>query len=138
LASPVLGDTNCAKGTSGTASGQSKSTGAAKTDPVAAVFALPKGVSLNAKQTAAYKKLKADNEGAYRAVVRGIQSPNKETSNKALKQASDLRIKIRAGIRDILAMPVVDAQNAAAQEFRAAHTAVRRLGDSGGSCPCGR
>ncbi len=144
LASLVLGDTYYSNGRSGTASAQGRSaaTGAEKKDPLAVVFALPKGVVLNAKQTAAYKRLKADNAGAYRTALRGIQSQNKETSNKSLKQAADLRRKISAGIRDILAMPFVDAQNAAAQsaaqEFRAAHTAVRRLGDSSAPCPCGR
>jgi hypothetical protein len=141
LASPVLGDTNYTTGKSGTAPAQSKTAGTEKKDPLAVVFALPKGVVLNAKQTAAYKKLKADNEGAYRTALLGIQSQSKETSNKSLKQAADLRTKIHAGIRDILAMSVVDAQNAAAQaaaqQFRAEHTAQRRLGSSA-PCPCGR
>jgi hypothetical protein len=62
---------------------------------VASAFALPKGVTLNSKQQAAYDELKQAQEGELRQAI----------AAKSAKAIRDCRAKIRAGIQEILAMP---------------------------------
>jgi len=106
---------------------------------VAAVFALPHNVVLNAKQQAAYNKLKRDNESTLRTAVAQAQSKNKEESAKGLTKSKEVRTKVHAGIKDILAMPAKDAEAAALKaQQQAAYEASLRRSQSGGACPCGR
>ena len=148
LASPVLGDANCGKSNGGSAAGAaaggskasaSAPSSPAKKDPAAAAFALPHGVTLDAKQQQVYNKLKRENEAALRAAIQGVQSKNKDESAKALVKAKEIRTKVRAGMKDILAMPAVAAQQAAAADYarRAAAVAAERQ-QRDGACPCGR
>ena len=141
LASPLLGIENCPKGktakSSSSAASSAKSSAAkkdVKKDPVELAFALPHGVVLNAKQQQAYNKLRHDNEGALRSAVQGIQSNNKTVEAKSLKQAKDVRLNIREGMKQILAMPALEAQQKMASEYAARKAAHARERD----CPCGR
>lgn len=152
LASPALGDTTYKKSSStGSASASSanrSSTGTRDSrtgrDPVASVFALPPGTKLNDKQQAAYDKLKSENESALRSSISMIQSKDKDQQTKGLKQNKEVRAKVRAGMKTILAMPSVEAQQNAmkAQQEAARAYAARRSYSSGSSsrsgCPCGR
>jgi hypothetical protein len=119
-----------------TSSGSSQGTKPTK-DPVAAAFALPHGVTLDAKQQKAYKKLKSQYESPLRNAIASIQSNNKDESAKGLKQSREVRAKIKTGIRDILAMSSGQPQQ---NNSTASPAAYQRPagGSAGGNCPCGR
>ncbi len=87
-------------------------------DAVAAAFALPKGVVLNADQQAAYDELKSKYEGELSQAFDDVQSADGAAARaKALKEARETRKKIRAGIQEILAMPYrAAAEQAASQQ----------------------
>ena len=142
LAAPLAADVKSGSGSTASASSQStQALGVLKKDPVEAVFALPHGTRLNAKQQAAFDKLKRQNESALRSAIALAQSKDKTQSAKGLTQGHDLRVKIHAGIRDILAMPLVEAEQSAirAQQAADANYAARKAyRDRGYSCPCGR
>lgn len=131
-------------------------------DPVAMAFSLPYGTKLNAQQQGAYDKLKRQYESPLRTAVAEIKSSDKNQSAKGLKDSSEVRSKVRSGIKEILAMPAVAMQTEAMrQAYRAEQAAayehwLRRSGyydpyhansyaapassgaSGGGACPCGR
>jgi hypothetical protein len=119
-----------------TSSGSSQGTKTTK-DPVAAAFALPHGVTLDAKQQRAYKKLKSQYESPLRNAISQIQSNDKNESAQGLKQSREVRAKIKTGMKDILAMSSGQPRQNAPAASPAAYQ--RPAGNSaGGSCPCGR
>lgn len=162
LASPLWAAENCAKDKAGTSAQTSKSKSTASTsagtksssgkhelkaakDPVVVAFSLPKGTELNDKQQRAYAKLKRDNEKAYRAAVdKTTRTTDKDEKRKAAKEAHELREKIDVGMKDIMAIPIVDAQKEAIKEakdlYRARHGIYYAYPSSGGGsrCPCGK
>jgi ribosomal protein S20 len=121
-----------------TSSGSSQGTKTTK-DPVAAAFALPHGVTLDAKQQRAYKKLKSQYESPLRNAISQIQSNDKNESAQGLKQNREVRAKIKTGIKDILAMSSGQPrQNAPAVSPAAYQRPAGGSAGAGGSCPCGR
>ena len=104
-------------------------------DPVALAFRLPSGTMLNAKQETAYEKLKTKYESTLREALDLLHSKDKTEQSKGLKLNRDTRAQIRTGIKDILAMPYVDAQKAAASSYGNGSGYAR---PAGGGCPCGR
>jgi hypothetical protein len=131
-----------------TATAESGSATAGKTaprDPVALAFALPKGTVLNSRQEAAYNKLKKENESPLRSALQQISRTNdKSEKAKLARQANDTRATIKTGIHEILAMPAIEAQKMAAQEYSARKNreysarAASGSRSSPGACPCGR
>jgi hypothetical protein len=76
----------------------------ASKDPTASAFALPNGVTLNAKQQAAFDQLKADKQPELQQAIDDLQS-SKTASGKAAKKVRDLRAEIRKKINDIIYTP---------------------------------
>jgi hypothetical protein len=124
----ALGDSN--------SSGSSQGTKTTK-DPVAAAFALPHSVTLDAKQQKAYKKLKNQYESPLRSAIAQVQSSDKNESAKGVKQSHEIRAKIKTGIKDILAMSSGQPRQNAPAVSPAAYQRPAG-GSAGGSCPCGR
>jgi hypothetical protein len=104
-------------------------------DPVALAFALPRSVTLNAQQQKAYDRLKSQNASTLRSALAMAQSQDKQDRAKGLQQSKETRAKIKSGIKEILAMPAVEAQKNAS-----AYAAQQRAAASsgGGRCPCGK
>ena len=93
----------------GNAASPGAAAGAAKKpaskDPATSAFALPKGVTLNAKQQAAYDQLKADKEPELRQAIDELQNDKSGATAQAAKKLRDLRAEIRKGINDIVYAP---------------------------------
>lgn len=72
-------------------------------DPVATAFALPKGVTLNAQQQAAYDQLKGDKEAELREALDAVQNSDSNTpSAQALKKLRECKAEIRKAIDAIV------------------------------------
>jgi len=132
--------------TSSSTSGAAASTAKSDTkDPVALAFRLPTGTKLNAKQEKAYDSLKDQYEATLRDAMEQLRSQDKAEKSKGLKLNRETRAQIKAGIKEILAMPYADAQKAAAANYSAQQNAGgygngggHPSRPAGGPCPCGR
>ncbi|MGA2031026.1 MAG: hypothetical protein ABSG68_02115 [Thermoguttaceae bacterium] len=110
-------------------------------DPVARAFALPKGTVLSAQQKRAYDKLKTENAPALRSAIDQTKSASSSADQtKYAKQAAQIRTKVRAGIKQILAMTqIATGQQSPAGYMRPASARPGMSGQSAsGACPCGR
>ena len=86
-------------------------------DPVAAAFALPKGVTLSPTQQAAYDDLKQKYEEQLRVAFDDVQhAEGAAATSRALKEVRESRTKIRDGIQEILAMPYREAADKTNQQ----------------------
>jgi hypothetical protein len=118
----------------GGSNGGSQAKKTAPKDPVAMAFTLPHGVTLDAKQQKAYKKLKSQYESPLRSAIGQVQSKDKDESAKGVKQSREIRAKIKTGIKDILAMSSSQPRSTGTQTS----TAGSQRAAGGGNCPCGR
>jgi hypothetical protein len=118
-------------------------------DPVTAAFALPRGLkSLTANQQKAYEKLKTQYESALRdAIQQSKQATDGKEKNKAAGQVREIRAKVRAGLKDIVALGYQDAQSAMQQNMQGQGMQQNMQGRSmsgygmrggSGGCPGGR
>ncbi len=108
-----------------------KGRAAAGRDPVASAFALPRGLELTTAQQAAYDALKQQYEGQLRQAFDNVQqADDAATTGQALKEVRECRAKIRAGIKDILAIPYREAVQSASQSSSSGGS-----GESGGYVP---
>lgn len=121
--------------TSSASSGKKETVKPAK-DPVAALFTIPHGTVLTDKQQKAYDKLKKQYESPMRQSMAMAQSSDKAQSAKGLKENRELRVKIKAGMKEVLGMPYADAQRAAAAAYQKSAAAYGQQRRTSG-CPCG-
>lgn len=83
--------------------GANKDTGKGKVDPAASAFKLPSGVTLNAKQRAAYDDLKAAKEQELRDAIEDAKNAHSGAATaQAVKKVKECRAEIRKAIDDIL------------------------------------
>ena len=103
-------------------------------DPVAAAFAFPRGVtSLDARQEKAYERLKSQYESSLRdAIAQSKEATDPKEKNKAAGQVRQIRVKIKAAMKDVIALGYQDAQQQAMQQMQQYNNRP------GGHCPCGR
>jgi hypothetical protein len=97
-AEDAVGDANTAKKPAGK-------------DPTASAFALPKGVTLNAKQQAAYDQLKASKEPELKQAIDDLHNSKSSATGQAAKKVRDLRTQIRNSINDIIYSPSSTSSN---------------------------
>jgi hypothetical protein len=99
-------------------------------DPVAIAFQLPnKNMQLNEKQKKALDDLKAKYESEYRAAVDEVQQSSGGAGQAAaLKKAAGIRAKIKAGLKEILAIPVADAAKQTRDDYNRKMDEWRRNG----------
>jgi hypothetical protein len=71
-------------------------------DPTASAFALPNGVTLNAKQQAAFDQLKSDKQPELQQAIDDLQNAKSGETGPAAKKVRDLRAEIHKKINDIL------------------------------------
>jgi hypothetical protein len=71
-------------------------------DPVASAFVLPRGVTLNQDQQAAYDQLKADKEPVLRQAIEDLQSAKGNGVTQAAKKVRETRAAIHKAITDIV------------------------------------
>jgi hypothetical protein len=71
-------------------------------DPTASAFALPNGVTLNAKQQAAFDALKSDKQPELQQAIDDLQNAKSGATGPAAKKVRDLRAEIHKKINDII------------------------------------